>query len=191
MTPRLKKRLQGRQAGFTILELLIALDILAIGLLMGVFPLQISSIRMNQLSFQKSIATELAHETLDNFNEIIAGTPWPPPSDPAGYVLNPGVCPNDPGDSPAAQPYHIHTIWRSGTQFTRVWQVEAVPGLNNLRKITVFVHWARGERTSGQVSTSDMAPDALPPGTDCLWVQVSGLKYCSLGDDLSSRGVCI
>lgn len=168
------------QKGFTILELLIALDILAIGLLTGVFPMQIYAIGTNRISFQRTIATELAHEMLDNFHQIYAGTPWlSVASDPAGFTGGAGVCPGPPHGNDPNDPFHRHTIVRNGTTYTRVWSV-ANTGQASVLRVTAFVYWTPGERRS----TSDLAPDA----ENCVHVQVSSYKYCNLGD--GQKGIC-
>lgn len=171
---------RGGQRGFTILELFIALDILAIGLLTGVFPMQIYAIGMNRISFQRTIATELAHEMLDNFYQVYAGTSWSAVvSDPAGFTGGPGVCPNPPhGDDPN-DPFHRHSIVRNGTTYTRVWSV-APASQANVLLVTAFVYWTPRDRTN----TADFASDAEA----CVKVQLSSYKYCNLGD--GKKGIC-
>jgi prepilin-type N-terminal cleavage/methylation domain-containing protein len=178
MRRQAKKR--GGQRGFTLLELLIALNILMIGLLTGVFPMQLYAIQMNRVSFQRSVATELAHETLDNFHIMTTGNAWSSvTSDPAGFVGGAGVCPAPPHADDPNNPLHKHSIVRNGTTYTRVWSVTAT-GQANVNLVTVFVYWTPSERKG----TEDLAPDA----ETCVHVQVSSYKYCNLGD--GKKGFC-
>jgi type IV pilus assembly protein PilV len=61
---RLARRPTGRMSGFTLLEVLVAIVILAIGLL-GVAGLQATSIRNNQSAYLRSQATLLAYDVID------------------------------------------------------------------------------------------------------------------------------
>lgn len=63
----------GRPAGFTLLEVLVSIVILAIGLL-GVAGLQARSIRNNQSAYLRSQATLLAYDVIDRMrvNTILA-----------------------------------------------------------------------------------------------------------------------
>lgn len=63
-----------RQAGFTLLEILIAITVLAIGLL-GLAALQLNALQTGQVSYQRSQAIALAYEIADRMraNRIQAG----------------------------------------------------------------------------------------------------------------------
>ena len=179
MMKRIRKGRAGER-GFTILELVIAMNIMAIGLLIGIFPMQIYAIGMNRVAFQRTVATELAHEMLDNFHQIYAGTPWANiTSDPAGFTGGAGACPNPPHADAATDPYHRHSIIRNGTKYTRVWSVAAT-STASVYLVTAYVYWTPAERTY----TTDFASAA----ETCVKVQVSSFKYCNLGD--GKKGIC-
>lgn len=56
---------RGHQGGFTLLEVLVAMLILALGL-MGLAGLMASSLKNNQSSYQRSMATWLAYDIVDS-----------------------------------------------------------------------------------------------------------------------------
>ena len=69
-----KLSLRGRnQSGFTLLEVLIALLVLAIGLL-GLAALQTTGLRSNQMATSRTHATQLAYDILDRMRANIAGS---------------------------------------------------------------------------------------------------------------------
>lgn len=65
----------GRQSGFTLLEVLVAMVVLSIGLL-GLAGLMASSMRNNQSAYQRTQATWLAYDVLDRMraNRAVALT---------------------------------------------------------------------------------------------------------------------
>lgn len=64
---------QRNQYGFTLLEVLIALLVLAIGLL-GLAALQTTGLRSNQMATQRTHATQLAYEIADRMRANLAGS---------------------------------------------------------------------------------------------------------------------
>jgi type IV pilus assembly protein PilV len=60
------------QAGFTLLEVLVAILVIAIGLL-GMAGLQMQSLRQGQSAYQRSVATQLAYDMSDRMRGNIAG----------------------------------------------------------------------------------------------------------------------
>lgn len=69
-----------RQSGFSMIEVLVTMVILAIGLL-GVAGLQIASVRNTQVAAQRSIATQQAYDIAErmraNLGVFVAGVPVP------------------------------------------------------------------------------------------------------------------
>ena len=93
MKTKYSTHLINRQRGFTLLEVLIAMVILAIGLF-GLAGLQTASLRANTSAYQRSVASMLANDILDRMRgNILAaksksydstiGTPWTAANAPA------------------------------------------------------------------------------------------------------------
>jgi len=61
-----------RISGFSLVELLVAITVLAIGLL-GLAALQIAGMRVNQSAYYRSIATQLAYDIADRMRANAAG----------------------------------------------------------------------------------------------------------------------
>ena len=72
MSARAVLRRSSTQAGFTMLEVLVAILVIAIGLL-GMAGLQIQSLRQGQSAYQRSVATQLAYDMGDRMRGNIAG----------------------------------------------------------------------------------------------------------------------
>ncbi len=72
MSARTVLRRSSTQAGFTMLEVLVAILVIAIGLL-GMAGLQIQSLRQGQSAYQRSVATQLAYDMGDRMRGNIAG----------------------------------------------------------------------------------------------------------------------
>ena len=69
---RKSHQIPGRQCGFTLLEVLIALLILSIGLL-GLASLQTNGLRSNQMASMRTTATQLAYDIADRMRANPAG----------------------------------------------------------------------------------------------------------------------
>lgn len=65
--------LRGKQCGFTLLEVLIALLILSIGLL-GLASLQTSGLRSNQMASMRTTATQVTYDIADRMRANPVGT---------------------------------------------------------------------------------------------------------------------
>lgn len=61
-----------RQQGFTMLEVLVAIMVIAIGLL-GMAALQLQSLRQGQSAYYRSVATQLAYDMSDRMRGNIVG----------------------------------------------------------------------------------------------------------------------
>jgi type IV pilus assembly protein PilV len=61
-----------KNSGFTLIEVLIAMVVLAVGLL-GLAGLQATSLRNNQSAYNRSQATELAYELADRMRANVTG----------------------------------------------------------------------------------------------------------------------
>ena len=61
-----------KNAGFTLIEVLIAMVVLAIGLL-GLAGLQVTSLKNNQSAYNRSQATQLAYDLADRMRANVAG----------------------------------------------------------------------------------------------------------------------
>ena len=61
-----------KNTGFTLIEVLIAMLVLAVGLL-GLAALQASSLRNAQSAYNRSLATELAYDLADRMRANIPG----------------------------------------------------------------------------------------------------------------------
>jgi type IV pilus assembly protein PilV len=123
-----------RQEGFSLIEVLVALAILAVGLL-GLALFQTTAIRGNAIASKWTVATELAQDRLERFRHVgwdnivssaAGGFTTGPPAQPV-YASLPGAA----GDS---------TIVR-GTQYYRVWYITS-NAANSLKTITVWCCWS-------------------------------------------------
>lgn len=65
-------RVMNKNAGFTLIEVLIAMVVLAVGLL-GLAGLQATSLRNNQSAYNRSQATQLAYDLADRMRANVAG----------------------------------------------------------------------------------------------------------------------
>jgi len=99
-----------RQRGFTLIEVLVAGLILAIGLV-GVAGLQAFSLKNNQSAFMRSQATALAYDLADRMRSNVAGANGGF-YDPATAALTAG-CAATSGCSPAQMAQHDLAEWNN------------------------------------------------------------------------------
>jgi len=125
------RKLRGTD-GFSLIEVLISLVILAVGLL-GLALFQTTAIKGNAIAAKWTVATELAQDRLEAFRHIgwdnitssAAGGFTGSPAQPV-YANFPGAA----GDNAIVR----------GTQYYRIWQVGS-NATNSLKTITVWCCW--------------------------------------------------
>jgi type IV pilus modification protein PilV len=125
-----------RKEGFSLIEVLVALTILAVGLL-ALAVLQVTAIKGNAIASKWTIATEQAQDKLERFRHFT----WDNivSSNAAGFntVTMTPVYTNLPA---AAGDSGIDDAAVRGTPFYRVWYVSS-NAANTLKTITVWCCW--------------------------------------------------
>src|SRR5512140_3377899 len=118
--------------GFSLIEVLVALTILAVGML-SLALLQVTAIKGNAGASKSTIATDLAQTKLELFRR----TAWAAIDNSTNTTFDGGTTPiyasvpSDAGDSVTP---------RGGTTFYRIWRV--MPNAtNSLKTITVWTCW--------------------------------------------------
>ena len=126
-----------RQEGFSLIEVLIALVILAVGLL-GLAMFQVTAIKGNAIASKWTVATELAQDRLERFRHVNWAEHPGQRAVPTGFV--PGTQPSQSDYGGLGGAVGDNTIVR-GTQYYRVWQVSS-NATNSLKTITVWCCWS-------------------------------------------------
>jgi prepilin-type N-terminal cleavage/methylation domain-containing protein len=181
------------ERGFSLIELLVAGAILTVVLTIGIFPMFTTATFLNAVSYQKTVATNLALESLESFYQIYQGVNWNniPVQDGnvGGSVNNP--CPDNPTPCPPADPmdggtnpFHQHTVVRNGVTYVRVWRVDRNVPVQDVNRVTVCVYWRPWVNPR---SVTEVGEGAASVGA-CQKVAVSKFVYCNLGD--GNRGRC-
>lgn len=129
-------RLRGKD-GFSLIEVLISLVILAVGLL-GLALFQTTAIKGNAIASKWSVATEQAQDKLERFRHV----PWDNivSSSGAGFTVGPPAQPVYASLPGAAGDLGINNLPVRGTQYYRVWYVSS-NAANSLKTIIVWCCW--------------------------------------------------
>ncbi len=128
-------KLRGEE-GFSLIEVLISLVILAVGLL-GLALFQTTAIKGNAIASKWTVATELAQDRLERFRHV-AWDNTLSSSNADGFTTGPPPQPNYSNLPGAAGD---NTLVR-GTQYYRVWYVTPTPSSSNsFTTITVWCCW--------------------------------------------------
>lgn len=147
---------KGREGGFSLLEIFVALLILSLGILfLAMGQMTAITAKAAFSSSNPRMATELAQEGIDRLFQV----PWGDlrSSHPDGFQADTeGVSPafsrlvTSSGDSVTVQ----------GTTFYRVWQVTPDTEIPNLKTITVWCCWRSGKSSWRQTMLVTQRADA-------------------------------
>jgi type IV pilus assembly protein PilV len=142
-----------KNAGFTLIEVLIAMVVLAVGLL-GLAGLQANSLRNNQSAYNRSQATQLAYDMADRIRANLADANNLANS---AYVASTiaalqSTCNSSPGCTPALMAQNDRAIWNAniidalGSLGTGSVTVDAAT-----RIFTITINWTenRDENSDG------------------------------------------
>lgn len=129
ITPFRKRRIDGDEAGFTLIEVMIAFVIMGIGLL-TIALAQLTAIRMTTRSKQTTQAVYLAQEQLELFQAI-------PPTVQGAFV--------DPGN-----PIDIDPNDRDMSTFNRSWNVTLNTPVAGVSTVQIIVAWNNAEGGANQ-----------------------------------------
>ena len=148
-----------KKAGFTLIEVLIAMIILAVGLL-GLAGLQATSLRNNQRAYNRSVATQLAYEMADRMRanythaKNLAGNVYITTSPPtAAAVTN---CTSTAGCVPAAMAQNDLYDWNQAIQSSLPGTVASpVTGIITIagNVFTITINW--DDNRDGKVDNND------------------------------------
>ena len=147
--------IRGRQSGFTLIEVLIALLVLAIGLL-GMASLTMTSLQNNQSAYQRGQASQLAFDLVErmrsNSDQATLGqSPYAATLDTDSTLNNPDCKTKTAGCTPSQQAAQDMYEWWANLQ-------GALPGAsatitkNNANEYQIVISWT--ESDSQQRSTS-------------------------------------
>jgi len=119
--------------GFSLIEVLISLTILAVGLL-GLALLQTTAVKGNEIANKSTVAHELAQDTLERFRRV-AWANVISQADTTAFNTTPtpiyASLPGAAGDSVTVR----------GTTYYRIWRVDPNVATAKLKTITVWSCW--------------------------------------------------
>ncbi|MCG3172281.1 MAG: hypothetical protein GMKNLPBB_00429 [Myxococcota bacterium] len=163
--------LHRRHGGFTLIEAMIALVILAVGILGGSALTQLMAVKSTTNAWQKTIALELARSQAKAFETYT----WPNVrSVPNPFVDTSSSC-AAPSEGNDLTNRIITTMEMNNTTFYRIWQVSGSGSTE--RSVRVVVYW----KTKGKAGTNEEDTDK------CDSVEVNTIITCNMGD-YATRG---
>ncbi len=128
-----RHRLCVKNDGFSLIEVLVSLIILAVGLL-GLALLQTTAIKGNEIANKSTVATELAQDSLERFRRV-AWANVLSQADATAFNTTPtpiyASLPGAAGDSVTVR----------GTTYYRIWRVDPNVATATLKTITVWACW--------------------------------------------------
>jgi type IV pilus assembly protein PilV len=140
-----------KQSGFTLIEVLIAMLVLAIGLL-GLAGLQAKSLSYTQSAYNRSLATELAYDLADRMRANISGI--------ATYTAESSAqnanCENTSGCSSSQMAQNDLYEWNfavTNTLLSGLGTIAPVGGMCNIVVCTITINW--DDNRDGVVDTKD------------------------------------
>ena len=135
MERKWKGKRRSRRAGFTLMEAVVALSILAVGLL-AMLGMQLQAVRQSDWGRHTTEAGRIARDQLEIFSRMS----W---TDPALQDTNWTAV--DPVDIQIQSAQGL----QQGQRFNRQWRITTDPGNANLRQIDVRVLWTEPKQTAG------------------------------------------
>ena len=121
------------QGGFSLLEVLIALTVLAVGLL-GLAMFQVTAIQGNASASDTVAATYYGQDQMERLQLVPFGN-----LDNSAFGISGGL-PDNSAIQSITDSDQV-TVSKKGQRYYRVWSVSAVPATPTLKMIRVWVYW--------------------------------------------------
>jgi type IV pilus modification protein PilV len=173
-----------KQSGFSLVEVMIALVILAVGIL-GISKLQGTLIKNSSNANQRSVAVSLAQKKIDDlksFATLTSSTAWSAETIPASGIAFTHIADNEGGAALGSSGLTNGTIVIANTTYTLSWTAEdymhnaalAAPIAStpsgtypDMKLVTVLVTWTDEGGDNQQVSLNTVI-DSYPPAATAL-----------------------